>query len=106
MAGGAADLRVVSAPPDVVALQRNGESVFMLLYLNEKTWVEQGAALEGDVRVAREGRIGLLGKMSRLGSGDSPASTQLKIILVHENDPSKGGCQFGTFSNHATRTDR
>ena len=49
----------------------------MLLYLNKGTWVEHGDALEKDVRAAR--------------------AAGLKLILVHENDSSKGACDFGAF---------
>ena len=73
MASGGAALRVVDSQP----VQASGVSAFMLLYLNEKTWVEQGDVLERDVRTAREGQSGL------------------KIVMVHENDPKKGGCDFG-----------
>ena len=45
----------------------------MLLYLNKDTWVEQGEVLERDVRAAR------------------------KVVVVHENDEKKGGCEFGDF---------
>jgi hypothetical protein len=51
----------------------------MLLYLNQKTWVEEGEVLERDVRAARATQAGI------------------KIVLVHENDPEKGGCEFGMF---------
>ena len=73
MASGGAALRVVDSQP----VQASGVSAFMLLYLNDKTWVEQGDVLERDVRTAREGESGL------------------KIVMVHENDPKKGGCDFG-----------
>ena len=73
MASGGAALRVVDSQP----VQASGVSAFMLLYLNDKTWVEQGDVLERDVRAAREGQPGL------------------KIVMVHENDPKKGGCDFG-----------
>ena len=73
MASGGAALRVVDSQP----VQASGVSAFMLLYLNDKTWVEQGDVLERDVRAAREGQSGL------------------KIVMVHENDPKKGGCDFG-----------
>ena len=39
--------------------------------------------------------------MRELGSGGSGGSAsgadKIRIVLVHENDPSKGGCEFGTF---------
>ena len=78
-ASGGAALHVVNSQPDAQTLQDNGESAFMLLYLNDKTWVEQGEALERDVRAARAGQPGV------------------KIVMVHENDRVKGGCEFGTF---------
>ena len=65
--------------PDVQALKENGESAVMLLYLNKDTWVEQGEVLERDVRAARTRRAGL------------------KVLVVHENDEEKGGCEFGDF---------
>ena len=78
-ASGGAALHVVNSQPDAQTLQDNGESAFMLLYLNDKTWVEQGEALERDVRAARAGQPGV------------------KIVMVHENDLEKGGCEFGLF---------
>ena len=79
MANNSATIRVVESQPDVMqALKANDESVAMLLYLNKDTWVEQGEVLERDVRAAREMQAGL------------------KVILVHENDKTKGGCEFAT----------
>ena len=71
-------IRVVeSVPADVQVLTHNGGSAFyMLLYLNKDTWVEQGEVLERDVRAARMLQPGL------------------KIVMVHENDKDKGGCEF------------
>ena len=53
----------------------------MLLYLNSKTWVdaEQCELLARDVRAAFE------------------SHRKTKIILLHENDRSRGGCEFVTF---------
>ena len=79
MANNSATIRVVESQPDVMqALKANDESVAMLLYLNKDTWVEQGEVLERDLRTARDMHAGL------------------KIILVHENDKTKGGCEFAT----------
>ena len=75
MAEGGAGIEVVSSQPNM----RKGKSAFMLLYLNKKTWVEQGKVLERDVRAARANQA------------------VFKIVMVHENDPEKGGCEFGTF---------
>ena len=79
MASNDAAIRVVDTMPDVKALKRNGESAAMLLYLNKDTWVEQSEVLERDVRAARKVQAGL------------------KVVLVHENDKEKGGCEFGDF---------
>ena len=76
MASNGAAIRVVDLLPDMQALQNSGESVVMLLYLNKDTWVEQGEVLERDVRAARKLQPGL------------------KIVMVHENDKEKGGCEF------------
>ena len=74
-------IRVVNSMPDVQALTNNGESavVCMLLYLNTDTWVKQGEVLERDVRAARQ------------------LQADLKVVMVHENDQEKGGCEFGDF---------
>ena len=77
MASSGAAIRVVDAMPDVQALKENAESAVMLLYLNKDTWVEQGEVLERDVRAARK------------------LQADLKVVLVHENDKAKGGCEFG-----------
>ena len=51
----------------------------MLLYLNQNTWLEQGEVLDRDVRAARE------------------AEACLQVVMVHENDAEKGGCDFSSF---------
>ena len=79
MASNGAAIRVVVTMPDVKALEKNGESAAMLLYLNKDTWVEQGEVLGRDVRAARK------------------LQADLKVVLVHENDKEKGGCEFGDF---------
>ena len=79
MASNGAAIRVVDTMPDVKALKESGESAAMLLYLNKDTWVEQSEVLEHDVRAARKVQAGL------------------KVVLVHENDKEKGGCEFGDF---------
>ena len=79
MASNGASIRVVDMMPDVTALKESGESAAMLLYLNKDTWVEQSEVLEHDVRAARKVQAGL------------------KVVLVHENDKEKGGCEFGDF---------
>ena len=79
MANNGAAMRVVDTMPDVQALKENEESAVMLLYLNKDTWVEQGEVLERDVRAARKVQAGL------------------KVVMVHENDQEKGGCEFGDF---------
>ena len=79
MANNGTAIRVVDTMPDVQVLRENGESAVMLLYLNKDTWVEQGEVLERDVRAARQ------------------LQADLKVIVVHENDKEKGGCEFGDF---------
>ena len=79
MGSNGAAIRVVDTMPDVKALEKNGELAAMLLYLNKDTWVEQGEVLERDVRAARK------------------LQADLKVVLVHENDKEKGGCEFGDF---------
>ena len=79
MASNGAAIRVVDTMPDVQALKENGESAAMLLYLNKDTWIQQGEVLERDVRAARK------------------LQADLKVVLVHENDKEKGGCEFGDF---------
>ena len=82
MASNGAAIRVVDTMPDVQALRENGESAVMLLYLNKDTWVEQGEVLERDVRAARQLQA---------------MTTGLEVVMVHENDKEKGGCEFGDF---------
>ena len=79
MPSNCAAIRIVDSMPDVQVLKGNGESAVMLLYLNKDTWVEQGEVLERDVRAARQ------------------LHADLKVIMVHENDKEKGGCEFGDF---------
>ena len=79
MARNGAAIRVVDTMPDVQALKEKGESAVMLLYLNKDTWLEHGEMLERDVRAARKVQAGL------------------KIVMVHENDKEKGGCEFVDF---------
>ena len=89
----------------------------MLLYLNQDTWAAQPRVLEHDVRHTYSFAHGLGAGLVRIGTnmrelarassslrgsgGGAGASAggadKIKIVLVHENDPSKGGCEFGTF---------
>ena len=112
LAGGdkAANIRVVDSQPDARALEANGESAAMLLYLNKDTWQEGGEVLERDVRAAMNARVyqaatkhksrrSLLGKTPPTPGQTAPdhPEASLKIVMVHENDANKGGCEFGTF---------
>ena len=69
MASGGAALRVVDSQP----VQASGVSAFMLLYLNDKTWVEQGDVLERDVLAARESQPGLKIVMEHVTTREAPA---------------------------------
>lgn len=83
MSGGSATIRVVHSEPDMRELESNGEAgAMLLLYLNQDTWIEQGEALERDVRATQS-----------FTQEENP----IGIILVHENDKRKGGCEFGNF---------
>ena len=94
-------------------LEAQGTSVAMLLYLNKDTWAAQPGVLERDVRATNSFAHGLgaglvrmasnMRELRRMGSslderGAGTASAdKIRIVLVHENDPSKRGCEFGTF---------
>ena len=85
----------------------------MLLYLNKDTWAAQPRVLEHDVRNTYSFAHGLgaglvrmasnMRELRRTGSslnerGAGAASAdKIRIVLVHEADPAKGGCEFGTF---------
>jgi len=59
------------------ALGGRGIGTFFL-YLNGDTWIgEAGERLAGEVRIARRANV--------------------PIVLVHENDPDAGACEFGKF---------
>ena len=100
-------------PTRVQVLEAQGKSVVMLLYLNKDTWAAQPGVLEHDVRATHSFAHGLgaglvrmasnMRELRRMGSslenrGAGAASTnKIRIVLVHEADPAKGGCEFGTF---------
>merc|ERR1719181_2710936 len=108
LASGGHAIRVVERKPNALLLDAQGESVAMLLYLNKDTWAAQPSALEHDVRNTYSSAHGLGAGLVRMGSnmrevgsggsgGSASGADKIKIVLVHENDPSKGGCEFGTF---------
>ena len=77
-------VQVVDEQPDVQTLNTTGEYVAMLLLLNKDTWVKHGEVLERDIRAARAAGI--------------------KLVMVHENDKSKGGCDSAHPSTHGPHT--
>ena len=111
--GGGDAIQVVERWPDARVLEAQGTSVAMLLYLNKDTWAAQPGVLERDVRATNSFSHGLgtgpvrmasnMRELRRMGSslderGAGTASTdKIPIVLVHEADPGKGGCTFGTF---------
>jgi len=113
LAGGGGAIQVVERRPDARGLEAQGKSVVMLLYLNKDTWAAQPGVLEHDVRATYRFAHGLgaglvrmasnMRELRRMGSslnerGAGAASAdKIRIVLVHENDPAKGGCEFGTF---------
>jgi hypothetical protein len=113
LAGGGGAIQVVERRPDARGLEAQGKSVVMLLYLNKDTWAAQPGVLEHDVRATYRFAHGLgaglvrmasnMRELRRMGSslnerGAGAASAdKIRIVLVHEVDPAKGGCEFGTF---------
>ena len=79
----------------------------MLLYLNKNTWADQGswadqgAMLETDVRATNNftQKRESLGESGRLSGSEreSDPEGKIKILLLHECDEVKDGCEFGTF---------
>ena len=112
LAGGGDAIQVVERRPDARVLEAQGTSVAMLLYLNKDTWAAPGV-LERDVRATNSFANGLgaglvrmasnMRELRRTGSslnerGAGAASAdKIRIVLVHEADPAKGGCEFGAF---------
>ena len=113
LAGGGDAIQVVERRPDVRVLEAQGKSVVMLLYLNKDTWAAQPGVLEHDVRATYSFAHGLgaglvrmasnMRELRRMGSSldergaGSASADKIRIVLVHEADPAKGGCEFGTF---------
>jgi hypothetical protein len=113
LASGGGTIRVLERRPDVRLLEAQGKSAVMLLYLNKDTWAAQPSVLEHDVRATYSFAHGLgaslvrmssnMRELRRMGSslngrGAGAASAdKIRIVLVHEADPAKGGCEFGTF---------
>ena len=65
------------------------------------TWVKQGThdRLKNDVTTARA----LAGKDLTARAIAAISRRMLKIVLVHENDPNKGGCDFGNMFGATVR---
>ena len=113
LAGGGDAIQVVERRPDVRVLEAQGKSVVMLLYLNKDTWAAQPGVLEHDVRATYSFAHGLgaglvrmasnMRELRRMGSSldergaGAVSADKIRIVLVHEADPAKGGCEFGTF---------
>jgi hypothetical protein len=113
LAGGGDAIQVVERRPDARVLEAQGKSVAMLLYLNKDTWAAQPGVLEHDVRATYSFAHGLgaglvhmasnMRELRRMGSSldgrgaGSASADKIRIVLVHEADPAKGGCEFGTF---------
>ena len=118
LASGSHVVRVVERRPNARLLDAQGESAAMLLYLNKDTWAGQPSVLEHDVRNTYSFAHGLGAGLVRMGSNmwelartasnmREPGSAgsgrsasdadKIRIVLVHENDLAKGGCEFGTF---------
>ena len=116
LAGGGDAIQVVERKPNARLLDAQGQSAAMLLYLNKDTWAAQPEVLEHDVRLTYSFAHGLGAGLVRMGSnmrelarmGSSltergagagsaaGGADKIRIVLVHENDPAKGGCEFGS----------
>ena len=113
LAGDGDAIQVVERRPDVRVLEAQGKSVAMLLYLNKDTWAAQPGKLERDVRATYSFAHGLgaglvrmasnMRELRRMGSSldergaGAVSADKIRLVLVHEADPAKGGCEFGTF---------
>ena len=113
LAGGGDAIHVVERRPDAQVLEAQGKSVVMLVYLNKDTWAAQPSLLEHDVRATHSFAHGLgaglvrmasnMRELRRMGSSlnergaGSVSAGTIRIVLVHEADPAKGGCEFGAF---------
>ena len=110
LGGSSSSIRVVESQPDAA---HAGETAFMVVYLNKQTWVEPGERelLARDVRAAREITFGAAAHTSRrapkryirrlnainMTKTLEVASCLLKVVLVHENGPSRDRCAFSDF---------
>ena len=63
-------------------LPQPGQATHMLLYLNEHTFVgDAGARLADELRAVR--------------AMEREAMVETRVVMVHENDAQRGGCEFG-----------
>jgi len=90
--GVASELREGMSNRIDVVMERTS-ATHMLLYLNEDTYEgDAGMLLADELRAVRGGR----GQAATQFFTSSNRST-LPIVMVHENDPGRGGCEFGHF---------
>merc|ERR1712072_735276 len=99
LAHGNPAIRIVNKQPDLQAIKERGESLAFLLYLNKETWIKDSHVLEADVRNTHNFAHGMAASLVRMGSNlvhhvvAQPAHTKpIDLVLVHENETSKGGC--------------
>jgi len=77
---------------EVTSDETNAMITHFLLYLNDQTYLESaGKELAEEIRRARAVR-------------ETWRST-IEIVMVHENDPERGGCEFGIFFDGRTPKD-
>merc|ERR1719469_150065 len=72
---------------EVTSDETNDAITHFLLYLNEQTYLESGEELAEELRRARA------------------AGSTIKLVMVHENDHERGGCEFGIFFDGRTPQD-
>ena len=72
---------------EVTSDETNDAITHFLLYLNDQTYLESGEELAEELRRARA------------------AGSSIKLVMVHENDQERGGCEFGIFFDGRTPQD-
>ena len=72
---------------EVTSDETNDAITHFLLYLNNQTYLESGEELAEELRTARA------------------AGSTIKLVMMHENDQERGGCEFGIFFDGRTPQD-
>ena len=82
------------------------EATHFLLYLNDQTYLhDAGAALADELRAAMAMGGDGDGGGGGGGGGSGSGAAALKILMAHENDAARGGCDFGILFDGRTPQD-